>query len=69
MELIEKLNWRYATKAMNGQKIPKEKLDNIIEAISLAPTTSGLQPFEIIVISNQELKSNFEKLFNNYSLF
>ena len=48
MELIEKLNWRYAAKAMNGEKIAQEKVDNIIEAISLAPTSSGLQPFEVI---------------------
>ncbi len=56
MELIDKLNWRYATKAMNRQVIPKAKIDNIIEAISLAPTSSGLQPFEVYVITNQEVK-------------
>ncbi len=45
MELLNKLTWRYATKAMNGQKVPQEKIENIIKAISLAPTSSGLQPF------------------------
>ena len=44
MELLEKLKWRYATKAMNSQKVPQKKVDNIIEAISKAPTSSGLQP-------------------------
>ena len=29
MELLDKLNWRYATKAMNGQKISQEKIDNL----------------------------------------
>jgi nitroreductase len=56
MELLDKLNWRYAAKAMNG-KVPQEKIDNIIEAISLAPTSSGLQPFEVIVITNHEEKN------------
>lgn len=56
MELIEKLNWRFATKAMNGQKVPQEKVDKILEAARLAPTSSGLQPVEIIVITNQEIK-------------
>jgi nitroreductase len=37
-------------------KVPQEKIDNIIEAISLAPTSSGLQPFEVIVITNHEVK-------------
>ncbi|MCD2423272.1 NAD(P)H-dependent oxidoreductase [Niabella pedocola] len=56
MEIIEQLNWRYATKAMNGQQIPQEKIDRILEAARLAPSSNGLQPFEIIVISNQALK-------------
>lgn len=56
MELIDKLNWRYAAKAMNGEKVPQEKIDNIIEAARLAPTSSGLQPFEIIVITNPQIK-------------
>ncbi|RZK49911.1 MAG: NAD(P)H-dependent oxidoreductase [Pedobacter sp.] len=56
MSLIEALNWRYATKKMNGQKVSEETIDQIIEAALLAPTSSGLQPFEILVISNPELK-------------
>ena len=62
MELLDKLNWRYATKAMNGQKVPQEKVDNIIEAISLAPTSSGLQPFEVFVITNQEVKEKIKTI-------
>jgi nitroreductase len=56
MELLDKLNWRYATKAMNGERISQEKVDSILEAASLAPTSSGLQPFEIVVITNTEVK-------------
>jgi nitroreductase len=37
MELIDKLKWRYASKAMNGEKISQEKLDTILEAAILAP--------------------------------
>ena len=60
MELLDKLNWRYAAKAMNGQKVSQDKIDNIIEAISLAPTSSGLQPFEVFVITNQEVKEKIK---------
>lgn len=56
MSLIESLNWRYATKKMNGNAVPQDKVDQIIEATRLAPTSSGLQPFRLIVITNQELK-------------
>ena len=31
MELIEKLNWRYAAKAMNGEKVAQDKIDTIID--------------------------------------
>jgi len=55
MSIIENLNWRYATKKMNGTAVPQEKVDLILEAARLAPSSSGLQPFEIIVISNKEL--------------
>lgn len=56
MSLIQALNWRYATKKMNGKAVPQEKVDAIIEAARLAPTSSGLQPFKVIVITNAELK-------------
>lgn len=68
MELLDKLNWRYAAKAMNGKKVPQEKIDNIIEAVSLAPTSSGLQPFEIIVITNQDLKEKIRPISWNQSV-
>ncbi|RZJ79117.1 MAG: NAD(P)H-dependent oxidoreductase [Flavobacterium sp.] len=56
MSIIESLNWRYATKKMNGNAVSQDKVDQIIEAARLAPTSSGLQPFRLIVITNQELK-------------
>lgn len=57
---INDLWWRYAPKFMNGQVVPDEKIQNIVEAARLAPTSNGLQPFEILVISNKDLK---EKIF------
>jgi len=61
MTLIEKLNWRYATKRMNGTKVPQEKIDRILEAIRLAPTSFGLQAFKVIVVEDPALK---ERIFN-----
>lgn len=62
MELLDKLNWRYAAKAMNGETVPQEKIDTILEAASLAPTSSGLQPFEILVITNPEIKKQIRAI-------
>lgn len=66
--LLDKLNWRYATKEMNGDTVPQEKIDNIIEAASLAPTSSGLQPYEITVITNQDLKDKIKAIARNQSV-
>ena len=56
--LTELLNWRYATKKMNADKaVPQDKLDAIIEAVRMAPTSSGTQPFELFVISNPDLRA------------
>ncbi|MCS3531273.1 nitroreductase family protein [Chryseobacterium sp. JUb7] len=54
--ITDLLQWRYATKRMTGKKIPSEKINKILEAAHLAPSGIGLQPYEIIVISNPELK-------------
>lgn len=56
MTLIDKLQKRYASKQMNGKRLPKEKVNHVLEAIRLAPTSLGLQPFKVFVIENQELK-------------
>ncbi|UMB59514.1 nitroreductase family protein [Lutibacter sp. A80] len=68
MELLDKLNWRYAAKAMNGEKVSEEKIANIIEAARLAPTSSGLQPFEIIVVKNQATKEAIKPVAWNQSV-
>ena len=68
MELIDKLNWRYAAKAMNGEKVPQEKIDNILEAARLAPTSSGLQPFEIMVITDDKIKEEIKAVAWNQSV-
>ena len=67
MSFLDKLNERYATKAMNGDVVPQEKIDNILEAIRLAPTSSGLQPFEVFVVTNDEIKSSIKEIAWNQS--
>ncbi|SEA17259.1 NAD(P)H-dependent oxidoreductase [Pedobacter hartonius] len=62
MNLLEALNWRYATKKMSGAAVPQEKIDQITEAARLAPTSSGLQPFRVIVVSNPELKEKIKPI-------
>lgn len=61
--LLEKLNWRYATKKMDAAKaVPQDKVDRIIEAVRLAPTSSGLQPFEVIIVTNPEVREKIKAI-------
>lgn len=61
--MIQKLQWRYATKKMNPLKaVPPEKVERILEAARLAPTSSGLQPYEIIVVTSKELREKIKPI-------
>ncbi len=65
MNLIESLEWRYASKRMNGERVPEEKVHNILEAIRLAPSSMGLQPYTILVIEDEALKKQIRPLAYN----
>ncbi len=57
MALLQDLQWRYATKKYDAsKKVAQADVDSILEAIRMSPTSSGLQQFRVIVITNQELK-------------
>ncbi|SFU29524.1 Nitroreductase [Pustulibacterium marinum] len=66
MSLLQDLQWRHAVKAYDPEKkVSKENIDKIIEAARLAPTSSGLQPFKLLIIENQEIKDKLsEKALN-----
>ncbi len=67
-DLISRLQWRYATKKMNPAKaVPQEKVERILEAARLAPTSSGLQPFEVIVVTNPEVRAKLQAKASNQS--
>jgi nitroreductase/dihydropteridine reductase len=65
MNLQKALRWRYATKSMNGETVTPEKLQKIMDAIRFAPTSSGLQPFMVFIISDPELKEQIKKVAND----
>ena len=67
MSLLDDLKWRYAAKSMNGAEVPQEKLDYILEAARLAPSSSGLQPYKVFVITNKELLEKIKNVAWNQS--
>ena len=64
--ILDCLNWRYATKKFDSnKKVSDENLNKILEAFRLTPSSFNLQPWGIVVVENQELK---DKLFE-YSYY
>ncbi|MGO2102738.1 MAG: NAD(P)H-dependent oxidoreductase [Psychroflexus halocasei] len=57
MGTIEALNWRYAVKKFKTDKlVSDEKLEIIAKAFNLTPTSYGLQPIKLAVVSDPNLK-------------
>ena len=64
--LLDKMQWRYAAKKMDAtQAVPQDKVNRIIEAARLAPTSSGLQPFEVIVVTNKDIRTQIQAVAHN----
>ena len=64
--LNDLLNWRYATKKMDPTRtVAQEKIESIIEAIRMSPTSSGTQPFELFVVTNKNIREEICKAASN----
>ncbi len=62
-DLIQKLEWRYAAKKFNPTKaVAQEKVDRILEATRLAASSSGLQPYEVIVVTNKDVRAKIQPI-------
>ena len=60
-DLIAQLNWRYATKKMDPtQGVPADKLARILESIRLTATSSGLQPYEVLVVTSPQIRAQIK---------
>lgn len=59
MDIIRQLNWRYATKAFDNDKIiSQSKIDILIEAFNLTASSYGLQPYKLVLVKNKKLQED-----------
>ena len=59
MNIIDSLNWRYATKKFDSKrKLSKSQINLLKKAFNLTASSYGLQPVKLIVISNQKIKNS-----------
>jgi nitroreductase len=55
MSFLSQLNWRCAVKKFDTtQQVSDENLEKIIEAIRLAPSSFGMQPYHFFIVTNPE---------------
>lgn len=58
---LENQNWRYATKKYDAnKKISAQDLDFLKEAMRLAASSYGLQPYKIIFVETAELRAKLQ---------
>ncbi|MBZ9630226.1 NAD(P)H-dependent oxidoreductase [Salegentibacter sp. LM13S] len=61
MSNIKALQWRYATKKFDPNKIlSEEKIDILKEAFNLTATSYGLQPLKMVVVRNKDLQEKLK---------
>jgi nitroreductase / dihydropteridine reductase len=57
-EILKQLEWRYATKKMDVERpADQARVDVVLEAIRLSASSSGLQPYEVFVITDPDVKA------------
>lgn len=60
-EHLEALAWRYATKKFDPSKrLTEAQLAALLEAVRLSPSSYGLQPYKILVVSDPELRKQIQ---------
>ena len=57
IDVLDRLKWRYATKAFDPKKkIPTDLWEQVEESLVLTPSSFGLQPWKFLVITDQAVK-------------
>jgi nitroreductase len=63
MNIIEKLNWRYATKKFDATyQLTDEQLETVKEIIQLSPASFGLQPYKVLIVANPEIREKLKEV-------
>jgi len=61
MEFNQIVASRYAARRFDGRPLPEEKLEGLLELIRLAPTSFNLQPWRVVIVSDDEQKQALEE--------
>ena len=58
MSVVEKLQWRYATKKFDtSKKVSADDMQELLECVRLSPSSYGLQPWKFIIVEDPETRA------------
>ncbi|WP_373056977.1 NAD(P)H-dependent oxidoreductase [Zunongwangia sp. H14] len=58
---INNLEWRYATKKFDStKKISSEDLEKLLKSIQLSASSYGMQPYEVLIIKDPEVRKKLQ---------
>ena len=67
-EHLEALHWRYATKKFDStRQLSENQLSGLLEAVRMSPSSYGLQPYKILVVTDPELRRQIRAVSWNQS--
>jgi nitroreductase len=64
MEFSELIRKRYSVRAYRPDPVEEDKLQQILEAVRLAPTAANRQPFQFIIIHTADREAELRRIYN-----
>lgn len=62
MDILSKLNTRYATKVFDAsKKVSEADMEKLLEAIRLSASSYGLQPYKVLVVKDAAIRAELRK--------
>ena len=63
MDILSKLNTRYATKVFDPtKKVSEADMEKLLEAIRLSASSYGLQPYKILIVEDPKIRTELRKV-------
>jgi nitroreductase len=65
MSVFDTIKDRRSIRTYKGERIPKDKLDKLLETARLAPSAANRQNWKFIVVENEQIKNQLVTACNN----
>ncbi|MEI8337570.1 MAG: NAD(P)H-dependent oxidoreductase [bacterium] len=61
-EIIEAMNWRYATNKFDpSRKLSDDEVNKILNTLTLSPSSFGVQPWKFVIVTNPDIRAKLQE--------